>query len=129
MSAAGRFSRRELPTGRWSYPSSATIGGRSGSATEAHSVSAASRSSTISWAMTSGGGRLAASSTDSSLSQEISRRTLSRCMSSSWLNDLKNRSVSFRRWRASGLYTLMKSARSSYRSGFSFSVKCVFVRR
>jgi hypothetical protein len=45
--------------------------------------SAASRSSTISWAMMSGLGRLAESSRESSLSQKMSRLALSRVMSSS----------------------------------------------
>jgi hypothetical protein len=44
---------------------------------------AASRSSTISWASTSGSGRLSDSSRLSSLSQKISRLALSRLMSSS----------------------------------------------
>ena len=44
---------------------------------------AASRSSTISWAMMSGLGRLAESSRDSSFSQKMSRLALSRAMSSS----------------------------------------------
>jgi hypothetical protein len=45
--------------------------------------SAASKSSTISWAMMSGLGRLAESSSESSLSQKMSRLALSRAMSSS----------------------------------------------
>jgi hypothetical protein len=53
------------------------------SAIAANSFSAASRSSTISWAITSGGGRLSMSSSESSRSQTRSRLTLSRCRSSS----------------------------------------------
>ena len=53
------------------------------SAMVANCSSAASRSSVISWAMISGGGRLADSSSASSFSQKMSRFTLSRLSSSS----------------------------------------------
>ena len=53
------------------------------SATAANCSSAACRSSTISAARTSGSGRLAVSSNDSSRSQKMSRLTLSRAISSS----------------------------------------------
>ena len=55
----------------------------SDSATAVNSASAASRSSTISCAITSGGGRLSVSSSDSSRSQVMSRLALSRATSSS----------------------------------------------
>lgn|GEM_PF-2760205 len=56
---------------------------RRSSSMAANCSSAACRSSTISAAMTAGSGRLAESSSESSLSQKISRFTLSRFMSSS----------------------------------------------
>src|SRR5579875_835476 len=63
---------------------------------------AASRSSAISRAITSGSGRLAESSRLSSLSQKISRLALSRLISSSYSNGRK-RSVALRSCRFPGL--------------------------
>lgn len=58
--------------------------------------------STISWAMTSGGSRLSASSSAGSFNHVTSRLTLSRAMSSSYVNRLKRpSSVSLRAERSS----------------------------
>src|SRR5262245_60541214 len=56
--------------------------------------------------------RFSESSSESSLSQITSRLTLSLCMSSSYAKG-RNRSLSSRSWRFSGLYARTKSSRSS----------------
>src|SRR5438128_1632223 len=93
-------------------PTYAEGGGESERATSANSARAASRSSTISCAITSGGGRFSRSSSDSSLSHTRSRLTLSRCSSSSYVNRLK-RSDSDRARRSSAEYAATKSCRCS----------------